>query len=176
MNDLQFFKSNFDFANNILCKGRQELIISATSYDSFFTKIFFHQIYKFIFKNSFFGFFFNNLKNLNPESLSTFVMKEHRELRKNLPDLLRKKFSLHMNNEDFNKFIEVYMEVTEIFYLMFQENLKILQTRKNLYAVFFEILDYYQIILQAYSLTISRKIQRANGRLKGIKFKGYEVT
>ena len=174
--DLKFFKANYDYANNIKDKCRYELIVFSTSVDMSFSRIFFLSIFKYIYKENFYQFFIHYIFNVNAKKLTNYLILEHKDFRKNLPEILRDRMTKYMSVEDFNKFIEVYLEQTEVFFLFFQESLKNLSQKHNTYSVLWDVLDIYESIVKTYSLTIARKIMNANGRLNGIKFKGYTVN
>lgn len=171
--EINFIKENLDFVNSVMDSCRKELILSTVYLDIKFSKLFLKSLCMFLFKKNFINFLKFSINSLTVKNLVEHIQREHKILRNEMPDFLRNKLKDFMTENDFNTFIEIYLEQTEVFFLVFQKDLELIKNQKNLYTVILNILDSYLNIISVYKQIIARQILKANGRLSGIKFKGY---
>lgn len=167
-----------DQFNSIHDHGKREILRTTFYIELKQTKFLLKRILKFVLKDSVLTFissaFFRNTK-LTRESFLEHCLVEILAYRNSISDYFRIRLRKDMTQEDINIYIMVYYEFTEVFYRQVVTNLQIFKNRKNLYGLIWQLLDLYESVMICYLEIIEKKISRANGRLKGIRIKGYTV-
>lgn len=158
----EFFKLSFSMYedeafSNIISIGKKLLIQDVARIEFKYLKFTVINTLKFIYANK-----FTNTYILH--SVIETELKEYKELRN---DKLRKKFPI--------KFVELYIQATEIYYQYIYSYFKAMLKEKSIYQLILRMLDIYFAFLVTYKQTIPLKVNRMNGQLSGIIYKGYEL-
>lgn len=169
---------NVDFLNSIDDDCKRQIFSDANELELKQLKIVLKIILRYIVRDTFKNCFKDNIdsKRFNNTSIIKYVINEHSTQRKNLFDILRIKFKSNMTEDDFNKFIKIYYEITEEYFLIVYIFLGHLLNKKNFYRNIWLIFDQYFYMLSIYEITLPNKINRINGNMQGLKYKGYVVN
>ena len=167
-----------DQFNGIHDSGKRELIKFIFYVELKQTKMLLKRILKFTLKESLFKFLKSSVfghDRLTREYFLNYCQIEVIAFRNSISDYFRIRMKNDISHEDLNKFLSVYYEFTEVFHRQIMTSLKIFRNRKNLYGIVWQLLDLYESVILCYLHTIESKVNRANGRLSGIKIRGYTV-
>lgn len=167
-----------DQFNGIHDHGKRELIKFIFYVELKQTKMLLKRILKFTLKESLLKFLRSSVfgrDKLTKEHFLNHCQIEVLAFRNSISDYFRIRMRNDISSEDLNRFLSVYYEFTEVFHRQIITNLEIFRNRKNLYGIVWQLLDLYESVILCYLHTIEAKVNRANGRLSGIKIRGYIV-
>jgi hypothetical protein len=158
----EFFKLSFSLYedesfSNIISIGKKLLIQDVARIEFKYLKFTVINTLKFIYANK-----FTNTYILH--SVIETELKEYRDLRNTK---LRKKFPA--------KFVELYIQTTDIYYHYINSYFKAMLKERSIYQLILRMLDIYFAFLVTYKQTIPYRVNRMNGQLSGIIYKGYEL-
>lgn len=167
-----------DQLNGIHDHGKQELIRFIFYVELKQTKMLLKRLLKFTLKESRFRFLRSAVfgsQKLTKDYFLNNCKTEVTAFRNSISDFFRVRMKNDISPEDLNRFLSVYYEFTEVFHRQIVTNLEIFRNRKNLYGIVWQLLDLYESVMLCWLQTIEAKVNRANGRLSGIKIRGYTV-
>lgn len=143
--------------NNITSVGKKLIVQDVARIEFKYLKFTVANVLKFIYDNKFTDYYYLH-------SVIETELKEYRDLRNSQ---LRKKFD--------SKFVELYIQNTEIYYQYILAYFKTLMKEKSVYQLIVRMLDIYFAFLVTYKQTIPYKINKMNGSLSGITYRGHNL-
>ncbi len=143
--------------NNITSVGKKLIVQDVARIEFKYLKFTVANVLKFIYSHKFTDHYYLH-------SIIETELKEYRDLRNSQ---LRKKFD--------SKFVELYIQNTEVYYQYILAYFKTLMKEKSVYQLILRMLDMYFAFLVTYKQTIPYKINKMNGSLAGITYRGHSL-
>lgn len=158
----EFFKLSFSMYedesfSNIVSIGKKLLIQDVARIEFKYLKFTVVNVIKFLYSNK-----LTNIYVLH--SVIETELKEYKDLRSGK---LRKSFD--------PVFVELYIQTTEIYYQYINSYFKAMVKERSVYQLTLRMLDIYFAYLVTYKQTIPYMINKMNGKLSGIKYRGYDL-
>lgn len=172
---LENLRYSLDTFNTIEDEGKKELALSTFQIEMTQNYLLVKRILRYILKGSRKEFLKDSFFILNKQIIISHIIKEIDSLRINMSHFFRARLRHDISPEDLNRFLKIYYETTEVFHTLIIADLEKLYHEKNLYGIIWNILNRMDTYIYTYSQTIPSRMIRANGRLSGIKIKGYTV-
>lgn len=115
---------------------------------------------------------------LNSKYIIKLYIDEYFENKKHMEYFARNRMTKndYMSQEDFNHFWKIYKEYTINDDVAIYNSLNKFELKKNYYEVLFLVLDIFYVHIETYEQTIANKFNLMNGRLSGIKYKGFVIN
>lgn len=164
------------FVANIKDLAKKELGQDMIFLEVFIIKQILKQNLKFIYKKNLIE-YIKSFSDFRGDKITNLFIKEYLNYKQELIRYARRKLTKNnfMTQDDFNRFWLVYSEYTTVYEMLIYETLNIFSERKNIYAILWDILDHFDALVEIKIKTISHQLNIMNGRLSGIKYKGYVI-